>query len=338
MLLPQTGLGLSPKTVVLAEADSPLMIGQIQVVKVPDLENAKTKIKAARKDLLATIARINPTINMLGGGPKGLKVRIIRDTSFGPMLVVHLIMDVRDAMGANAINTALENISPDIERLSGGEIRLRILSNLADKRLARATCTVHPDSLTTDDLSGKEVVERILEAAAFAEADPYRAVTHNKGVMNGIDAVVIATGNDWRAVEAGAYGWANRKKKMKPLTCWSRDQAGNLCGAIELPLAVGTVGGATRVHPAPAVLLKMMGIKTAASLAEVIACVGLAQNFAALRALVTEGIQKGHMALHARQVAITAGAVDDQIEKVTKALCAEGVVRADRAKEILDTL
>lgn len=254
------------------------------------------------------------------------------------MLIVHLLYDCGDAMGANAVNTACEALAPRLEALTEGRANLRILSNLSDRRLAWATCTIRTDLLATRTdaaLPPEAIAQRIVEASLFAERDPYRAATHNKGIMNGIDAVVIATGNDWRAVEAAAHAYAARDGCYTALATWRMDAAGNLVGRIELPLAVGIVGGATRVHPAAQVALALLGVKTARELAEVIACVGLAQNFAALRALAMEGIQQGHMALHARQVAIAAGAQGEWVERIAAQLVAERNVRLERAQALL---
>ena len=255
------------------------------------------------------------------------------------MLVVHVLYDAGDAMGANMINTVCEALTPRIEALSGGWVNLRILSNLADRRLARASCRILAHTLVDEKASGSKsglpVVNRIMEASLFAEMDPYRAATHNKGIMNGIDAVAIATGNDWRAIEAGAHAYAARSGRYTSLTRWRVNDEGDLTGEIELPLAAGMVGGATRAHPSARAALKIMGVKTARELAEVMACVGLAQNFAAIRALANEGIQRGHMSLHARQVAMAAGATGEQIEQVARQLVQEGIIRIDRAKEIL---
>jgi hydroxymethylglutaryl-CoA reductase len=254
------------------------------------------------------------------------------------MLVVHLIFDCRDAMGANAINTACEALAPRVEAITGGRVLLRILSNLADQRLARARCTIPVDALAFEAFSGEEVAQGIVEAGAFAAADPYRAATHNKGIMNGVDAVVLATGNDWRAVEAGAHAYAARSGRYTSLSTWARDAEDNLVGTLEMPLPLGIVGGATRVHPIAQVALKILNVQRAQELAEIVAAVGLAQNFAALRALATEGIQRGHMQLHARQVAIAAGAQGDEIEQVVGRMTAEGTVRSDRAQAILAQL
>jgi hydroxymethylglutaryl-CoA reductase len=254
------------------------------------------------------------------------------------MLVVHLIYDCRDAMGANMVNTACEALAPLVEELTGGRVNLRILSNLADRRLARTRCVIPAKALETPEYPGKLVAERIVEAYALAAVDPYRAATHNKGIMNGIDAVVIATGNDWRAVEAGAHAYAARDGVYRSLSTWSLNADGDLVGNLELPLAVGTVGGATRVHPTARAVLQILNANRSRDLAQIIASVGLAQNLAAIRALATEGIQRGHMALHARQVAIAAGATADEVDRVASTLVAERTIRADRAAEILTQL
>ena len=319
---------------------APEMIGQIQVLEVKDLMTASMELHKHKAELLAEADSIDPVLKKFGGGARDLEVRIIEDSHIGPFLVVHLIYDVCDAMGANAVNTACEKLAPHIEQITGGRVHLRILSNLADRRLAKASCTVPLKELafTNADgrkFTGEQVRDGIIEAWAFAEADPYRAATHNKGIMNGVDAVVIATGNDWRAIEAGAHAYAARDGRYTSLSTWGRDADGNLTGELEMPMTVGIVGGATKVHPAAKAALKLMGVKTAAELAGIIASVGLAQNLAALRALATEGIQRGHMSLHARQVAIAAGAIGDHIEKVAAQMVAEKMVRIDRAEEIL---
>jgi hydroxymethylglutaryl-CoA reductase len=319
---------------------APEMIGQIQVLEVKDLMTASMELHKHKAELLAEADSIDPVLKKFGGGARDLEVRIIEDSHIGPFLVVHLIYDVCDAMGANTVNTACEKLAPHIEQITGGRVHLRILSNLADRRLAKASCTVPLKKLafTNADgrkFTGEQVRDGIIEAWAFAEADPYRAATHNKGIMNGVDAVVIATGNDWRAIEAGAHAYAARDGRYTSLSTWGRDADGNLTGELEMPMAVGIVGGATKVHPAAKAALKLMGVKTAAELAGIIASVGLAQNLAALRALATEGIQRGHMSLHARQVAIAAGAIGDHIEKVAAQMVAEKTVRIERAEEIL---
>lgn len=259
------------------------------------------------------------------------------ETRVGPMLVVHLLMDTVDAMGANAVNSVVEYIAPDIERLTGGRAHLRILSNLTDRRKVKAWGTVPASRLANDLQDGPSVVQAIVEAAVFAEVDPYRAATHNKGIMNGIDAVVMATGNDWRAVEAGAHAFVAHSGSYTSLSHFDRTPAGDLYAQIELPLAVGTVGGATRVHPMAQSALKILGVQTARELAEVIACVGLAQNFAAIRALATEGIQRGHMRLHAKQIALAAGAPIEQVAAIVEIMIGENNIRLERAQELVRT-
>ncbi|MEW6094091.1 MAG: hydroxymethylglutaryl-CoA reductase, degradative [Chloroflexota bacterium] len=318
-----------------ATTSEPHMIGQMQVLDVVNLETARLMLLEHKAELLAAADEIDPLLKKLGGGARGLEVRVISDSPIGPFLVVHLIYDVRDAMGANAVNTACEQLAPRLEAITGGRVHLRILSNLADRRLARVRCTIPVKELAFDDFPGERVRDGILSAWAFAAADPYRAATHNKGIMNGVDAVVIATGNDWRAIEAGAHAYAARSGKYTSLSTWGRDADGNLVGTLEMPMAVGIVGGATKVHPAAKAALKLMGVKTAAELAEIIVAVGQAQNLAALRALATEGIQRGHMSLHARQVAVAAGATGDQIEQVAAQMVAEKTVRIDRAEELV---
>ena len=318
-----------------AHTSAPEMIGQIQILDVADPHEARLRILEARAEILEAATAIDPVLQRLGGGARDLEVRILNHPALGDFLVVHLIYDVRDAMGANAVNTACERLAPRLEALTGGRVHLRILSNLADRRVARARCTVPVDALAFDGFRGEAVRDGIIAAWAFATADPYRAATHNKGIMNGIDPVVIATGNDWRAVEAGAHAYAARSGRYTSLSTWGKDADGNLVGTLELPLAVGIVGGATRVHPAAQAALKLMGVQTAAQLAEIIAAVGLAQNLGALRALATEGIQRGHMTLHARQVAIAAGAQGAEIAEVARRLAESGEVRIDRAQEIL---
>ncbi len=319
----------------IATTTEPLMIGQMQVINVTNLGEAKLKLYEHKAELLAEADSIDPVLKKFGGGARDLEVRLIEDSPIGAFLVIHLIYDVRDAMGANAINTACERLAPRVEAITGGKVHLRILSNLADRRIARVRCMMPVKELAFDDFSGESVRDGIIAAYAFAAADPYRAATHNKGIMNGVDAVVIATGNDWRAIEAGAHAYAARSGKYTSLSTWNKDKDGNLVGTLEMPMAVGIVGGATKVHPAAQAAVKLMGVKTANELAEIIVSVGLAQNMAALRALATEGIQRGHMSLHARQVAIAAGATGELIEKVAAQMVAEKVVRIDRAEEIL---
>jgi len=318
-----------------ATTDEPLMIGQMQVINITNLEEARLKLYEHKVELLAEADSIDPVLKKFGGGACDLEVRIFKDSPIGGFLVIHLIYDVRDAMGANAVNTACERLAPQIEAITGGKVHLRILTNLADKRLARTRCTIPIKELAFDDYKGEEVRDGVIAAYAFAAVDPYRAATHNKGIMNGVDAVVIATGNDWRAIEAGAHAYAARSGKYTSLSIWGKDEEGSLVGTLEMPMAVGIIGGATKVHPAAQAAVKLMGVKTASELAGIIASVGLAQNLAALRALATEGIQRGHMSLHARQVAIAAGAAGDMIEKVAAQMVLEKVVRIDKAEEIL---
>lgn len=319
----------------ITHSDAPLMIGQIQVLEVEDLEAATQRILTAKPELLAQINDPDLTIVKIGGGGRDIEVRCFPDTTIGPMLVVHLIYDTRDAMGANAVNTACEALAPAIENLTGGRVNLRILSNLSDRRTAEAECVVPASELSTDTLPGSAVVKSIIEAAVFAEVDPYRAVTHNKGIMNGIDAVLIATGNDWRAVEAGAHAFAALNGSYTSMSRWWQDENGDLRGQLRLPLAVGTVGGATKVHPTAQLALKILGVQSAQELAEVVVAVGLAQNLAAIRALATEGIQPGHMALHARQLAIAAGATAEQVGSIVETMISEGKIRLERAKELV---
>jgi hydroxymethylglutaryl-CoA reductase len=318
-----------------AHTTAPEMIGQIQLLDLDDPPSARMKILAHKDELLAEAAEVDSILMALGGGPKDLEVRLIERSPIGPFLVVHIIYDVRDAMGANAVNTAVEQLTHTIESITKGRVHLRILSNLADRRLARARVTICAQDLAFDDFTGEEVRDGIIEAWSFAVADPYRAATHNKGIMNGVDPIVIATGNDWRAIEAGAHAYAARSGTYSSLSTWGKNADGNLVGTLEMPMAVGTVGGATHVHPAAEANLRMMGIQSASELAEVIVSVGLAQNLAALRALATEGIQRGHMSLHARQVAIAAGAEGPHIDQLAARLVAEKNIRVDHAREIL---
>jgi len=318
-----------------AHTGPPEMIGQLQVLEVSDPQSARRSLLEEKETLLAEAAQVDPVLQKLGGGPRDIEVRLIEDSPLGPFLVLHLIYDVRDAMGANAVNTAAERLAPLVESITGGRVHLRILSNLADRRLASASCTIPLSELAFGEYTGAEVRQGVIAAWAFAAADPYRAATHNKGIMNGVDAVVIATGNDWRAVEAGAHAYAARDGSYTSLSTWGVDDQGNLVGSLEMPMAVGIVGGATKVHPAARAALKLMAVESASDLAEIIVSVGLAQNLAALRALATEGIQRGHMSLHARQVAIAAGAQGQMIDRLAKQLVLEKIVRIDRAEELL---
>ncbi|MCB9785079.1 MAG: hydroxymethylglutaryl-CoA reductase, degradative [Deltaproteobacteria bacterium] len=284
-----------------ADADPSVMIAQIQVLDVPDPARARARVLAARAELCREADRLQPSMAARGGGARDVEVRILGADP--PMVVVHILLDCLDAMGANTVNTVAEALAPRIEALTGGRVNLRILSNLADRRLARASCAIPEDALAMDGLPGERVAADIIEAWRFAAVDPYRAATHNKGVMNGIDAVAIATGNDWRGIEAGAHAYAARDGRYTSLTRWWRS-AGCLHGSIELPMAVGTVGGSTTVHPLVRVMRKVLRCHSARELASVMAAVGLAQNLGAIRALATDGIQRGHMALHARTVAL----------------------------------
>ncbi len=318
-------------------ATNPVMIGQIQVVDVPDLERAKTALEENKGELLQIADDCDEVILSLGGGARGLEVRLFPETTIGPMMVVHLYYDARDAMGANTINTALETMAPRVAELSGGRTALRIISNLADRRTATAKCTIPAAALGTYGVEGNGVARLIEEANAFGLADPYRAATHNKGIMNGVDAVCIATGNDWRAIEAGAHSYAARNGRYTALTDWHVDENGDLFGELTMPMAVGIVGGATKVHPTARVALKILGVKSASELARVMAAVGLAQNLAAIRALATHGIQKGHMQLHARQVAIAAGAQEKDVDRVVNQMIKDKKIHITRAQEILET-
>lgn len=317
-----------------AEADPPLMIGQIQLVGVPDLEAASQRLQAAMARILAAANAVHPNMLKRGGGARKLEVRPLPETPCGPMLVVHVIVDVGDAMGANAINSMVESVAPLVAEVAGGEARLRILSNLADQRLARATARLPFSVLQTERFSGEEVAHRIMEAWAFAYADPYRATTHNKGIMNGIDAVALATGQDWRSIEAGAHAYAARSGQYRPLSEW-RVENGALVGSIELPLAVGIVGGNLECNPRVHFGLRLLRVRSARDLASVMAAVGLAQNFAAVRALATDGIQRGHMALHARGLALAAGATEDMVDQVVEELIASGEIKLHKAREIV---
>ena len=318
-----------------ASATAPEMIGQIQLLDLADLSAAEALILMHKDELLASLHGLHPTIEALGGGAKDLHVRQIATSPIGHFLLVHLIYDVRDVMGANAVNTAAERLAGPLEALTGGRAHLRILSNLADRRLAKAEVTIPTSALAFGAFGGEQVRDGVLEAWAFAAADPYRAATHNKGIMNGIDAVVIATGNDWRSVEAGAHAYAARSGHYTSLSLWEKTENGNLHGTLELPLAVGITGGSTQAHPGAHANLKLLGAKSSGELAGIIASVGLAQNLAALRALATEGIQRGHMRLHARQVALSAGAEAAQVAPLAEQLVREDNIRIERAQEIL---
>ncbi len=316
----------------------PLMRAQIQVTGLDDPCNARMSVLRGRQQLIEAANAKDKTLIALGGGCRDIEVHVFEASPRGAMIVVHLIVDVRDAMGANTVNTMAETVAPLIEQITGGRVRARILSNLADLRLARAQMVLSPEAAAFGDYSGEEVIDRILDLHNFAAIDPYRAATHNKGVMNGIDPVIVATGNDWRAIEAGAHVWACRSGQYRPLTSWEKDRAGRLVGTIEMPMAVGLVGGATKTHPLARVALKIMGVRSAQELAEIVVTVGLAQNLGAIRALATEGIQRGHMALHARNVAMMAGAHGEEVDAVVRQMVADHDVRADRAAELLQAL
>jgi len=315
---------------------TPIMRAQIQVVGLSDPQGARARLLAHRDELIEQANSRDTVLVNLGGGCKDIEVQVFPETPIGPMVVLHLLVDVRDAMGANTVNSMAEMLAPRVEEITGGKVRLRILSNLADRRVVTASVRVPAEALTTRTLAGAEVAQGIVEACALAIIDPYRAATHNKGIMNGIDPVVVATGNDWRAIEAGAHAYAARDGRYTSLTTWEIDREGALVGTLEMPMALGIVGGATRTHPAAQAALKLMQITSAQELAEVTAAVGLAQNMAALRALATEGIQRGHMTLHARNIAITAGAAGEEIDRVAKAIVAAGDVSVARAKEVLE--
>jgi len=312
-----------------AEASRQLMIGQVHLMKVPSPRYAAMEIMRRKEELLELANSTNQTLVKLGGGAKDVEVRVI-ETGRGVCLVVHLIVDVLDAMGANTVNTMVEAIAPYLEKIVGGESRLRIVSNYAVYRIAKAWVRIDPKHI-----GGKDVAEKIVDASAIAEADIFRAVTHNKGIMNGVIAVALATAQDHRAIEAGVHAYASRSGAYKPLSTWDIDVQGYLVGVLEMPLQVGIIGGSVKTHPVAQIALKILGIKTAKELAEVMAAVGLAQNFAALRALVTTGIQAGHMKLHARNLAIAAGAHGELIDIVVDEMIKEGKITFDKAIELL---
>jgi hydroxymethylglutaryl-CoA reductase len=311
------------------------MRAQVQIVGVSDPYNARLSLLRGKDEIIALANSKDQLLTTLGGGCRDLEIHVFPQTARGPMVVAHLIVDVRDAMGANTVNTMAEAVAPLMERLTGGKVRLRILSNLADLRLARAQLRIAPEHLDTDDFSGKDVIDGVIDAYTFASIDPYRAATHNKGIMNGIDPLVVATGNDWRAVEAGAHAYACRNGHYGSLTTWEKDSAGHLVGTLEMPMPLGLVGGATKTHPLAQLSLRILDVKTAQELAEIAVAVGLAQNLGALRALATEGIQRGHMALHARNIALLAGAQGDEIDWVVAEMVSTHDVRSDRAQALL---
>ena len=311
---------------------NPVMIGQIQIMGLKDPYSARLRVLEAKAELLKKANEQDSMLVSHGGGAKDIDGRIIH-TPRGDMLIVELHVDCRDAMGANAVNTMVESISPTIAAVTGGKVYLRIITNLAVHRLARARCVVSKEAV-----GGEAAVEGIANASAFAEADPYRAATHNKGILNGIIATIVATGNDHRAIEAGAHAYAARNCKYTSLSRWEINENGDLSGSIELPMAVGLIGGAVRTHPTAKTALKILGVKTANEFAEVCAALGLAQNLGALRALASEGIQRGHMSLHARNIAVAAGATENIIDAVVERMIKEKKIRMDRAKEIIAEL
>ncbi len=318
-----------------AESDDPIMIGQIQLVNLDDPFKAKEQIIEKKEELVKLANEQDPILVKFGGGCKGIEVRVL-DSDTGPMVITHLLVDCRDAMGANAVNTMAEAVAPRLETITGGRVYLRIISNLAIYRKTRATA-VWP----AEFLGGEEVVDGIIEAFAFACADPFRVATHNKGIMNGIDPVVIATGNDWRAIESGAHTYGQWKEGHDSFTNWKKTENGDLEGTIEIPMAVGLVGGATATHPTAKACVKILDVKIpggAAELSQVICAVGLCQNLGALRALASEGIQRGHMGLHARNLAVQAGAKGGEIDKVAEMLKRSGTVRADVAEKFLSEI
>src|SRR5436190_7671297 len=322
-----------------AEATDPILIGQIQVVNLPDMERAKRRLRDRRREIVNLANSFHPNMVARGGGARDIELFVHPLPSRGKqMLVVHLLVDTRDAMGANLVNGMCEGVAPLVESITGGEVFLRILSNLADRSLVRARCKIPIEQLAGKGYTGVQARDGIIVAAEFAAVDPYRAATHNKGVMNGIDPVAIATGNDWRAIEAGAHAYAARSGRYSSLTDWWADEEGNLCGRIEIPIKVGIVGAPIESNPTVALNLRLLGVESATELAQVMAAVGLAQNFAAIRALATEGIQKGHMTLHARSVVTAAGAPKEIFDEVLDRLIQSGVIKVWKAQEIVGEL
>jgi hydroxymethylglutaryl-CoA reductase len=316
-----------------AEADPPLMIAQVQLREVRDAAGSAARLRAASAEIVALANAAVGGLVARGGGAREIEVRELADD----MIVLHVIVDCRDAMGANLVNTVAEAVADRAAAISGARVGLRILTNLCDKRRVRVGCRLPADRLATGGLTGIEVADGIVNASRFAELDPYRAATHNKGIMNGIDAVAIATGNDWRAVEAGAHAYAARNGRYAPLAVWRRD-GDCLEGRLELPLALGTVGGTLRVHPAARLSLRVLGVADAQELAGIAAAVGLASNLAAVRALATDGIQRGHMGLHARSVALAAGAVGPAVEKVAAMIVEARNITLDAARKAMHVL
>lgn len=315
-----------------ARSTEPVMIGQIQILEIPDMDAAVKLIEENKQNLLTLANELDPVLVKFGGGAKDIELRPIK-TAIGPMLIVHLLVDCRDAMGANAVNTMAEALAPTLAELSGGRSLLRIISNLADRRLVTVKGVVKKDAI-----GGAEAVDNIVAAWAFADADPYRAATHNKGIMNGIAAVALAFAQDHRALEAGAHAYAAKDGLYRSMSKWSKNSDGDLVGTMTLPMATGLVGGATRSHPMAQVARKILGVETAVELGEVMCAVGLAQNLGALRALTQEGIQQGHMRLHARNLVVMAGASGDLIDKAVQELVDSGEIRFPKAQEIVNRL
>ncbi len=320
-----------------ASVDPSIMACQIQVYAVPSVAIAAERVMAAKRVLLDRASRAVEQLVSLGGGPRDLEVRVLAQD----MVVVHVYTDCKDAMGANMVNTIAEALGPEVTRLTGGRLGLRILSNLCDRRLVRASCRIPAAAVAAKGVDAEETVDGIVNASRFAELDPYRAATHNKGIMNGIDPVVIATGNDWRAVEAGAHAFAARRGQYGPLAVWRKAKSAEgtvLEGSLEMPMSLGIVGGTLRVHPTARLALRMIGVSTAGELAQVAACAGLASNLAALRALATEGIQRGHMSLHARSVALNAGAGGAEVDQIASRMAADHTITVEHARELLEEL
>lgn len=320
------------------DVSGPIMLAQVQATNVADPEAARIRIHQHEEELIEIANKQDPVLLDLGGGCQEVVPRTV-ETPRGEMVVTHLVVDVCDAMGGNAVNSMAEAIAPKIEEITGGDVSLRILSNLADRRLARAVATIPPEELESEDvdLDGEEIRDRIVDAWALAESDPYRAATHNKGIMNGIDAVTTATYNDWRAIEAGAHAYAARDG-YGSLTTYEVDDDGNLACSIELPIQIGVVGGATQLQSVGKASLEILDVDSADDLAGVLAAVGLAQNLAGLRALVSEGIQAGHMNLHAKNIAVQADAPPELVDDIAARMVDEDAVRQDRAEELLEEL
>lgn len=320
-------------------SDESIMIGQIQVLDCENFEQSAQNILNRKNEIIDLANKLEPNMYARGGGAKNVEVKILGNEHEYPhckMLIIHLLIDTKDAMGANLINTMVEGVADLVSDITKGKVCLRILSNLADKRLARAKAVIPPRLFDTEDCRGEDIIEGILKAQAFAYLDPYRAATHNKGVMNGIDPVIIVTANDWRSIEAAAHAYAARSGTYRPLTDWRKDENGNLVGTIEMPMALGIVGGSIKLHPMAQIALKFLGVKTARELGEVICAVGLAQNLSAIKALATDGIQKGHMALHARSVAVTAGASGELANIIAREMVKQKDIKVDKARELFE--